>query len=86
MTDMRLAVTNVYAPSDHRGTAIFLDGLRELLPHIHGPWLLAGDFNLIRDATEKNTGSTNNSLITAFNNAIDELGVAELPLLDCLFT
>jgi len=59
---------------------------RSLAPHIHGPWLLAGDFNLIRAAEEKNSASANNTHITAFNQTIEDLGILELPLLDCLFT
>jgi len=86
MMDLRLTITKVYAPADHRDTHLFLDGLRELLPHIHGPWLLAGDFNLIRCAEEKNTSASSSPHIAAFNQVIHDLCISELPFLDCSFT
>ncbi|CAN6162275.1 unnamed protein product [Urochloa humidicola] len=85
-SDHLLTVTNVYTPSDHRDSAEFLDGLRELKPHVQGPWLLAGDFNLIRSAADKSGAAPDARLCAAFNAAIDDLGVIELPLLDKLFT
>jgi hypothetical protein len=76
----------VYGPSDHRDSPVFLDGLRELEPHISGVWLLAGDFNLVRGAADKNTGWVNTRLCDMFNATIESLGVVEVPLLDKLFT
>ncbi|CAN6228097.1 unnamed protein product [Urochloa humidicola] len=86
LSDHRLSVTNVYAPADHRDSLEFLDGLRELAPHISGPWLLAGDFNLVRSAADKKGRAPDARLCTAFNNTIDDLGLDELPLLDRLYT
>jgi exonuclease III len=34
-SDLQLSVTNVYGPSDHRDSPVFLDGLRELAPVAH---------------------------------------------------
>ncbi|CAN6218601.1 unnamed protein product [Urochloa humidicola] len=81
-----LTITNVYAPSDHRDSHDFLDGLRELKPHISGPWLLAGDFNLVRSAADKKGGAPDARLCAAFNATLEDIGVIELPLLDKLFT
>ena len=81
-----LTVTNVYAPSDHCDSKHFLEDLLELQPLISGPWILVGDFNLIRCASEKNTGNLNPTLCTLFNDTLDSLGVVELPLLDRLYT
>jgi len=85
-SDLRLTVTNVYAPADHRDSKIFLADLLELQPQITGPWVLIGDFNLIRCATEKSTGNLDTTLCSLFNNTLDSLGVVELPLLDRLYT
>jgi exonuclease III len=79
-------ITNVYAPSDHRDTPAFLDILLEIGASISGPWLIVGDFNLIRDAKDKNTGTVNQLLCNQFNDVIHNLSLAELPLLDCLYT
>jgi endonuclease/exonuclease/phosphatase family metal-dependent hydrolase len=48
--------------------------------------LLAGDFNLIRCATDKNSGHVSARLCDAFNDTIESLGIVEVPLLDKLFT
>ena len=85
-TEASLTITNVYAPSDHSESAAFLAELLDLLPGIHGPWLLLGDFNLIRDPSDKNTGRVDTRLCSMFNDAVDELGLLELPLLDSLYT
>ncbi|CAN6236003.1 unnamed protein product [Urochloa humidicola] len=85
-SDHCITVTNVYAPSDHRDSFEFLDGLRELKPHIRGVWLLAGDFNLVRSAADKKGATPDARLCSAFNDALSDIGVIELPLLDRLFT
>ncbi|KAG2577768.1 hypothetical protein PVAP13_6NG174203, partial [Panicum virgatum] len=85
-SDQRLTVTNVYAPADHHDSKNFLEDLLELQPQIFGPWILTGDFNLIRCAADKSTGNLDNSLCSLFNDTLDRLGVVELPLLDRLYT
>ena len=85
-SEQRLTVTNVYAPADHRDSKHFLADLHELQPQISGPWVLTGDFNLIRCTTEKTTGNLDAALCSLFNDTLDRLGVVELPLLDRLFT
>jgi hypothetical protein len=81
-SDQSLSITNVYAPADHRETNAFLDELLSLRPLISGPWLIVGDFNLVRSVDDKSNGIINTSLVNAFNDAIHSLGVQELPLLD----
>jgi hypothetical protein len=80
------SVTNVYAPSDHRNSPLFLSSLSDLAPSFTGPWLLAGDFNLVRSQQDKNTTVSNPALISAFNDKINEIGLLELPLVGCRFT
>lgn len=81
ISDCDFIVTNVYAPSDHRQSPSFFAELLLLLPNVSGPWLIFGDFNLIRCADDKNNGNINLSLIDAFNLALDQLSVLEIPLL-----
>jgi len=76
----------VYAPSDHHDSASFLEDLAELVPHINGPWVLAGDFNLIRSSDDKNNDRVDSRLTELFNDTINSLALLELPLLDRLFT
>jgi len=86
VTNISFTVTNVYAPSDHRDSAFFLDDLAELAPQICGPRVIAGDFNLIRSGADKNNAHVDHRLTELFNNAINSLALLELPLLDRLFT
>jgi hypothetical protein len=84
-SNLSITVTNVYGPSDHHDTHLFLDGLLELAPHIIGPWLLASNFNLVHSTAEKSNGHVDRRLCEAFNDAIEALEIVELPLLDKLF-
>ncbi|KAJ1256155.1 hypothetical protein BS78_K076500 [Paspalum vaginatum] len=82
----QLAITNVYAPSDHRDSDFFLEILAEIQSHISEPWMIIGDFNLIRSADEKSSRLVDQRLCNLFNSAMDKLALMELPLLDSLFT
>ena len=79
-------LTNVYGPADHSLTDAFLHELQELPTHISGPWLLVGDFNLLRSTSDKNNPLFNSSLAESFNTCINSLALLELPLLDRLYT
>jgi len=49
-----------------------------VLDEWEGPTLLGGDFNLIRDATEKNNDNINYHWSDAFNEWINHWGLVEL--------
>ncbi|XP_071677171.1 uncharacterized protein [Lolium perenne] len=85
-TDLSLTVTNVYAPADHSLTSQFVDEMLALLPLVSGPWIILGDFNLIRHPSEKNNANFNQNLADAFNAIINAMALFELPLLDRRFT
>jgi hypothetical protein len=85
-TDLHLTLTNVYGPSDHSLTTSFLNELRDVSLAVSGPWLLVGDFNLIRCPSEKNNDNFDASRADAFNHALRDMLLMELPLLDRLFT
>jgi hypothetical protein len=53
---------------------------------ISGPWLITGDFNLVRSVEDKNNGIVSSHLMSIFNAALHSLGVDELPLSGCKFT
>jgi len=79
-------VTNVYAPSDHRESHLFLSCLSNLVPSFTGPSLLVGDFNLVRSELDKNTNLSNRALSSAFSDKINEVALLELPLFGSNFT
>jgi hypothetical protein len=85
-TNFELTLTNVYGPSDHDYTLDFLDELCSVASSVSGAWLLTGDFNLIWDPTKKNTENFDAPRTSAFNTAIHDMTLLELPLLDCSFT
>jgi endonuclease/exonuclease/phosphatase family metal-dependent hydrolase len=76
----------VYAPYDSTLCGEFLDELRSLASLCSLPWLLVGDFNMTRSASEKNNHHFDAATAEAFNDVIDELVLQELPLLDRQFT
>lgn len=47
-------VTNVYGPTNRSEKPIFLAELKAIAPPENTPWLVVGDFNLIRFPHEKN--------------------------------
>jgi exonuclease III len=85
-TNLDLAITNCYGPSDHSGSLPFLSSLVDMLPLIQGPWIILGDFNLVRSAADKNNGQVNTALCNAFNETIQELNINEIDLSDRLYT
>ncbi|CAO2185858.1 unnamed protein product [Urochloa humidicola] len=84
--DSAFAITNVYAPSDHRDSVRFLEDLEEVATHITGNWIIAGDFNLTRGEADNSNGTVHRHLADAFNDTIHSLGLTDIPLLDRLFT
>jgi hypothetical protein len=48
-------LTCVYGPQNNEDKILFLQELRDIRAVCHGPWMIAGDFNLILQAADKNT-------------------------------
>ncbi|KAG2556243.1 hypothetical protein PVAP13_8NG205800, partial [Panicum virgatum] len=86
MMEASFSVTNVYGPCDHASKLCFLDSLRSLADSVHGPWIILGDFNLIRFPREKSNDSFNNTETDWFNDFINTLCFQDIPLLDRLYT
>jgi hypothetical protein len=79
-------VTNVYAPTDHDQKLPFLQEIQTIQPPSNTPWILLGDFNLMWNSTDKNNPSFRQDEADAFNDAIHNLALIELPLTDRLYT
>lgn len=79
-------VTNVHALACHTLRQDFLDELQCIKQDDQTPWLLVGDFNLIRFSHEKNKPNFRLRGANAFNDIINELALIEIPLLDRRFT
>lgn len=79
-------VTNVYAPTNHDQKPEFLNELKSIAPDGNMPWIVLGDFNLMRYAFDKNNSNFRQSEADLFNETIHDLALIELPLLDRRFT
>jgi hypothetical protein len=64
----------------------FLNELKSLSPPPNTPWMLAGDFNMIRYSYEKNNNNFRISEAESFSDCINDLCLIELPLLDRRYT
>jgi endonuclease/exonuclease/phosphatase family metal-dependent hydrolase len=65
---------------------MFLDELRIIKDACPGPWMVAGDFNLIYRASDKNNSNINRAMLGCFRRLIDDLALKEIPLHGRKFT
>jgi len=73
LMDISFCVTNVYGPCDHGSKQCFLDSLKNIADSVHGPWVILGDFNLIRFPHEKSNDNFNTQEADWFNDFINDL-------------
>lgn len=86
--NLRLQVTNVYgkcAPADRQA---FIAKIKMEATHLDAsiPWVLLGDFNLIRDPSERSNNNFDHAPVGDFNDFIRHLALQDLPLPDRLYT
>lgn len=71
-------VINVYGPVQVELKADFLRELMEIILLVEVPIIVGGDFNLVRDSSEKSTGNVNNSLVNFFNQFVSDVNLREM--------
>jgi hypothetical protein len=79
-------LTNIYAPCTPEGKLAFLNWFKHIDMPDEVKWLVVGDFNLIRSPENRNKEEGNLVEMLAFNNAISNLRLVELPLRGCKYT
>jgi hypothetical protein len=79
-------LTCVYGPQGNSEKVLFLHELRDLRLLCHGPWMIAGDFNMIYKAEDKNNSNINRVMMGRFRSFINDLALSELPLFGQKFT
>jgi len=79
-------LTCVYGPQGNDEKINFLQELRSICTHCQGPWVVAGDFNLIYKEEDKNNANLNRAMMGRFRRALDDLALKELPLTGRKFT
>lgn len=73
-------LTNIYAPCTAEGRAHFLEWFANIDMPDTVDWLVLGDFNLIRYPENRNKPGGDINNMFAFNEALSNLGLTELPL------
>ena len=84
--DLVWVLTNIYAPCTLAGKQLFLVWLKNIQMPQEVNWLLAGDFNLLRNPEDRNKPGGNLQDTLIFNDVIGHLGLVELPLKGRAFT
>jgi exonuclease III len=79
-------LTCVYGPQGSEEKIHFLQELRDIRSAAHGPWIIAGDFNLIYKVEDKNNNNYNRAMMGRFRRLIDDLGLRDIPLHGRKFT
>lgn len=85
-TGRLIQITNVYGPSTEADKPAFLTELEGLLPLVQAPWLLVGDFNVVRWMIDRSGGMRDFQLMELFNTVIANLQVLEIPLQNRQYT
>jgi exonuclease III len=73
-------LTCVYGPQGDAEKLLFMQELRDIRTTCLGPWMLAGDFNLIYSTSDKNTNHFNRAIMNRFKRLIGDLALKEIPL------
>ncbi len=79
-------LSNIYGPTAAALKAGFFLELRHIGTRVAGVWALLGDFNLLLSLSDKNDPPSSVSDILSFRNAVNGLGLADIPLSNRSFT
>jgi hypothetical protein len=80
LNGQRWTLTNIYAPCTLEGKMAFLNWFKNVLMPKDILWIIVGDFNLIRRSENRNKPGRDYNLMVAFNEAINKLGIIEVPV------
>lgn len=76
----QFVVTNVYGPSQDEEKLMFICEIRVFSGHVSQPWILVGDFKLVRWLVDRTGDMRSFGLMSAFNDLISELKLIDVPL------
>lgn len=80
------SLTTVYGPHDEARKPAFLAELAQIHNSLHGPWLLIGDFNLIKDPQDKNNNWICRRWMNRFRRTLNRSSLHEIPLIGRKYT
>lgn len=72
--------TKVYGPQEDIDKVVFMQELKDIRDLHACPWMLAGDFNLIMDPSDKSNDRINMQMMGRFRRCITDLDMHELYL------
>jgi hypothetical protein len=81
-----MILKNVYAPCELAERSEFFYEIKEIQLPVATPWVLAGDFNIYRYASEKNNNNINWAAMDEFNAWINELELMDVDIANTKFT
>lgn len=81
-----ILITNAYGPSQDSMKPDFVKELAFLSNMAAHPWILAGDFNLVRWMTDRSSCNTAFTLMDMFNRFIAQAGIVDIPLRNRTYT
>ncbi|XVF49156.1 hypothetical protein PTKIN_Ptkin03bG0245900 [Pterospermum kingtungense] len=84
--NFRCGMGTVYAPNDEGERSRFFEELSVVLRNAGCPWVLGGDFNIVRSEEEKIGLGYNVGAMATFSSFIESLGLVDLPLSGGKFT
>nr|CAD1826001.1 unnamed protein product [Ananas comosus var. bracteatus] len=79
-------VSNVYGPTRVDLKPVFFQELREICGRSVGAWAVLGDFNTLLSLSDKNGQPSNSAEILLFREAINDTGLADLPIRNRAYT
>ena len=82
----RCGFGNFYAPNDDADREVFFDEVKQIIAGYDVPWVLGGDFNIVRNSEEKIGSVHNQSAMQCFVDFAEDLGLIDLPLTGDRFT
>lgn len=78
--------TCVYGPQDDAQKILFLEELRAICAASSGPWMIAGDFNLIYRVADKNNQNLDPAMMGRIRRVLNDLELKEIYLIGRRFT
>lgn len=81
-----IMVTNAYGPSDDSLKPAFIRELRFAASQASVPWVLAGDFNLVRWLVDRSACQRSFRLMELFNEFVADTGLIDVPLRNRTYT
>lgn len=80
LRDESWRLTSVYGPQPDPDKIQFLDELRVVQSSFSGPWMIAGDFNLLLDYADKSNDNINRRNMGPFRRFVDETEMKDVLL------